>query len=170
MAIIKLSNVRICASRGLWHLCHDDNSRYGATLLLNRDDAQISRIEQAMKQAAKDKWGDKAPAIYKQLSASNKLALYADGNGLAMKPKTKSKPVCLDGKKNPTHEHTGIIYDGAYVNVILEIYAQDNKFGKRVNAQLKGVMFSRKGERIGRRTVALTLEEARTMLSFDQRT
>lgn len=42
-----------------------------------------------------------------------------------------------------------MLYSGAYVNVIFEIYAQDNKFGKRVNAQLKGIMFSKKGEALG---------------------
>jgi hypothetical protein len=38
------------------------------------------------------------------------------------------------------------IYSGAYVNASLDIWAQDNNFGKRINAQLRGVQFLRDGD------------------------
>ena len=44
------------------------------------------------------------------------------------------------------------------INVILEIYAQDNQFGKRVNASLLGVMFHSDGEAFGGGTTA-TLDD-----------
>ena len=37
------------------------------------------------------------------------------------------------------------LYAGAYVNCILRVWAQDNKHGKRINAELKVVQFVRKG-------------------------
>jgi Protein of unknown function (DUF2815) len=37
-------------------------------------------------------------------------------------------------------------YSGCYVNMIIQVWCQDNKHGKRVNAQLKCVQFVRDGE------------------------
>lgn len=38
------------------------------------------------------------------------------------------------------------IYMGAYVNASIELWAQDNGFGKRVNAQIRGLQFLRDGD------------------------
>ena len=43
-------------------------------------------------------------------------------------------------------EPSGRPYAGCYVNAVLEFWAQDNKFGKRVNATLMGVQFFRDGD------------------------
>lgn len=40
-------------------------------------------------------------------------------------------------------------YGGCYVNVSLDVWVQDNKFGRRINCQLKGVQFLREGDAFG---------------------
>ena len=37
-------------------------------------------------------------------------------------------------------------YSGCYVNVSLDIYAQDNTYGRRINCNLSGVQFYRDGD------------------------
>lgn len=43
----------------------------------------------------------------------------------------------------------GAPYGGCYVNAIIRIWAQDNKYGKRINASLESVQFLRDGEAFG---------------------
>jgi hypothetical protein len=43
---------------------------------------------------------------------------------------------------------SGKPYSGCYVNAVIELWAQDNKFGKRINASLMGVQFLRDGQRL----------------------
>jgi hypothetical protein len=43
----------------------------------------------------------------------------------------------------------GQIYSGCYVNAVIRLWAQDNKYGKRVNASLESVQFFRDGEPFG---------------------
>lgn len=40
-------------------------------------------------------------------------------------------------------------YSGCYVNATLEIWPQDNKFGRRINCNLKGLQFVKDGDAFG---------------------
>lgn len=51
-----------------------------------------------------------------------------------------------DDKGNWIEAKPGEIYSGCYVNALIQIWAQDNEHGKRLNARLKVVQFNRKGE------------------------
>jgi hypothetical protein len=59
------------------------------------------------------------------------------------------RPTVVDRAKNPTTESDGIVYAGCYVNVILDVWAQDNEWGKRINAKLLGVQFFKDGDSFG---------------------
>ena len=48
--------------------------------------------------------------------------------------------------RSPLTETDGRPYSGCYVVAIVELWAQDNSWGKRVNATLKGVQFFADGE------------------------
>ena len=48
--------------------------------------------------------------------------------------------------RSPLTEADGVIYAGCYVNASIEFWAQDNNFGKRINAQLRGVQFNGDGD------------------------
>lgn len=46
-------------------------------------------------------------------------------------------------------EQDGRPYGGCYVNLSIDVWAQDNSFGRRVNASLKGVQFHDDGDAFG---------------------
>ena len=59
-----------------------------------------------------------------------------------------SRPLVLDRKKNAITKDDELILAGIYVNGLVSLWWQDNKFGKRLNANLHAVQFFRDtGER-----------------------
>lgn len=56
------------------------------------------------------------------------------------------RPTVLDRDKTPLTEEDDKLYAGCIVNVQIRLWAQDNKFGKRINANLFAVQFVEEGE------------------------
>ena len=48
--------------------------------------------------------------------------------------------------RSPLVAADGKPYSGCHVNVIIDVWAQDNQYGKKINAQLQGIQFLRDGE------------------------
>lgn len=57
------------------------------------------------------------------------------------------KPNTISKDRSDVTEDMDVIYSGCYVNVLIRPWAQNNKWGKRVNANLLAVQFVRDGER-----------------------
>lgn len=51
--------------------------------------------------------------------------------------------------KTPVVEDDEVLYAGCYVNAIIDLWVQNNGFGKRVNANLYGIQFVKDGEQFG---------------------
>jgi hypothetical protein len=66
-----------------------------------------------------------------------------------LKASTKKRPLVIGRDQSPITESDNAVYAGCYVNAIVTIWAQNNQFGKRINAQLDGVQFNRNGEPFG---------------------
>ena len=123
---------------------------FSCTLIIPRNHPQIAEIKKAMLAVAVEKWGAKANAIYKAAEAANKLALH-DGDtkpeyegfegNLFISCRSKVKPSTYNRDRSEVIEADGIIYAGCWVNASIEWWAQDNEFGKRVNAQIRGLQF-----------------------------
>ena len=164
---ITLKNVRVAYAQGLFEARAPEGGgepKFNAAFLFDKSHPALAELSAAVQKAAVARWGEKAPEILKQLKASDRLPVH-DG---ATKPNSagyagnyfvnagnKIRPLVVD--VNPKNELTmadGKPYSGCYVNAILEIWAQDNKFGKRVNAALAGVQFVRDGERLAGGSVA----------------
>lgn len=132
-----------------------DKPSFSAALLLPPNHPQVAAIKAAIKEAAESKWGPKAAAHLKALEAANKTALH-DGNAkteyagfegnLFVSARNPARPTVIDRDKSPLTQSDGKPYAGCYVNVVLEFWAQDNSYGKRVNATLMGVQFLKDGE------------------------
>lgn len=128
---------------------------FSSSFIIDKNDPQIKTIEAAQAEVAKAKWGAKADAILKQMKASDKLALH-DGDTKAqydgfegnmfISSRTKTRPLTLGRDKSPLTEADGVLYSGCFVNVSLELWAQDNSYGKRINAQLGGIQFHSGGD------------------------
>ncbi len=115
----------------------------------------IDQLEDAIAQVAKDKWGAKADAVLTKLKSTDKLALHdgdtkADYDGFPgnqyVSARSKTRPTVIDRDRTPLAESDGRPYAGCYVNASIELWAQDNNYGKRINAQLRGVQFVADGE------------------------
>lgn len=129
--------------------------RFSVVALLSPDHPQVKAIESAITQVAKEKWGAKADAVLKQIKAQDRTALH-DGDlketyegfagNLYVSAANKSRPLILNRDKTPLTEEDGVIYAGCYANVSIELWAQDNNYGKRINASLRGIQFFKDGD------------------------
>jgi hypothetical protein len=128
---------------------------FSASFLLAPTHKQIKELETAMKALAKEKWGAKGDAVYKAMESSDKLCLH-DGDAKAeyegfegnkfVSSRSKVRPSVFDGQRAELTEADGKPYSGCFVNASIELWAQDNSYGKRINAQLRGVQFLRDGD------------------------
>ena len=128
---------------------------FSASLLIDPADPQVEGVNAAIDATAREKWGAKAEAILKQMRAADKVCLH-DGDlkasydgfpgNLFISARNPLRPTVLNRDKTPLVEADGKPYAGCYVNVVLELWAQDNNFGKRVNATLMGVQFVDDGD------------------------
>jgi hypothetical protein len=135
-----------------------DKPAFSASLIIGKNDPQVKAIEAAIEQAAADKFGPKAAAMLKTLRAGDKTCLhngdtkaqYAGFEGnLFVSARNPSRPLVVNRDKTPVTQQDGVVYGGCYVNALLEIWAQDNAYGKRVNATLMGIQFVKDGEAFG---------------------
>lgn len=163
---VKLNNVRIAYAQGLFEPRAPEGggeAKYNAAFLFAKDHEAKKIMSDAVVAVATEKWKDKAMEVLAQLKAADKLPVH-DGDlkktsqgyagNLYMNAGNKIRPLVVDEKRAPLTQADGKPYSGSYVNVIVEVWAQDNKFGKRVNASLQGVQFIRDGERLAGGSVA----------------
>lgn len=154
---IRLSNVRL-AFPVLFEaktVNGEGKPAFSASFLLDPADPQVQAINNAIEQVAKEKWGARADAILKQLRSQDKTALH-DGDiksnyeGFAgrmyVSARSTARPLVIDKDKTPLTERDGRPYAGCYVNASIDLWAQDNNYGKRINASLRGVQFLRDGD------------------------
>lgn len=119
--------------------------------------------EEVFSLVAKEKWGAKADATLKAIKAKGDLCLHdgaekADYSGFDgnqyVSARNKARPTVLDRDKTTLTQADGKPYAGCYVNASFDVWPQDNGFGKRINASLLGVQFSKDGEAFGGSRVA----------------
>jgi len=152
---------------------NDGAPRFSGTWLIAKNDPQVKTIMAAMKAAARGKWGSKADIQMKQLAQMDRLALhdgdlktdssgetldgYADHFYVNSGTKQDAPPIVYsadgtridDPAKRAAHVD-GIPYNGCYCHVRINMWAQDNQWGRRVNAGLLAVVFAEDGESFGK--------------------
>lgn len=128
---------------------------FSAAFILTPDHPSIKELQAAIEKVGEAKWGAKWPAVKKGMEAQDKTALHngdskADYEGYEgnffVSARNKTRPVVIDRDKTPLVEADGKPYAGCYVNASIELWAQDNNYGKRINASLRGVQFLKDGE------------------------
>lgn len=165
MTVVTLRNVRLSFPAVFKPQAYGDgNPAYGAKLIVEPNSANVEAIRKVIREAAKTQWGDKADAIVKQLTADKKSAwsegpyrnkdgdVYDgfEGNYFLSTRSEKLRPTALDRNKQPVTEADNVIYGGCYVDASVDIYMQDSpKWGRRINAVLRGVRFVRDGDAFG---------------------
>jgi hypothetical protein len=154
---VKLNNVRLAFPQ-LFEATTVNNEgkpAYSATFILPPNHADVKIIQEAIDKIADEKWGLKAPEIVKALRAGGKVAMrngdekssYSGFAGnLYIAARNAVRPTVIDANKSPLTVADGRPYAGCYVNAVVDLWAQDNAYGKRINASLSGVQFLRDGD------------------------
>ena len=139
---------------------------YGCTLIVDpANEALVKALDVAMLKTAIAKWGQAEGATtFKALMAKDRTAFKhgprTDGSGmpyqgfdgmysLSTRAQAAQKPLVLDRNRQPGSVEQGTVYSGCYVNARVAFWAQDNKFGRRINCQILGVQFVKDGDSFG---------------------
>ena len=164
---VTLKDVRVAYAQGLFEARAPEGGgepKFNAAFLFPRTHEAVKILSDAITKVATEKWAAKAGDMLKQLKAADRLPVH-DGNtkptsagyegNLFINAGNKIKPLVVDTNPQVVLSMAdGKPYSGSYVNAIVEIWAQDNKYGKRVNAALSGVQFVRDGERLAGGSIA----------------
>jgi hypothetical protein len=140
---------------------------YGAKFPIKPNSEQHKAIEAAILAEATEAWKDKAASVLKMLEEDGKVAFTKkvyrskktgeayqgfEGTHYLSTRNAKTQPSVynaygdeVDGKANIERD----AFSGAVVNASIEIWAQDNKWGRRINCSLRGVMLTGEGENFG---------------------
>lgn len=181
--IITLANVRIAFAQGIFTAKAfndgDGPAKYSCNFILDDDDPQVARLSKAITKKIKDE----LKGVHIQESklclqdGINKGEYEGFGEGtmfVSCSEKTRPTVMARDGK-TPVAEADGLIYSGCYVNAQISLWAQNNQWGKRINANLVAVQYIREGEAFGGRSESfsegsfedLTEEEVEESEEFD---
>lgn len=170
---IKLNNVRLSYPNLFEPKAGPEGGdpKYSASFLLHEKDnaAEIKTMSDAILSAATAQWGagnvkwHNGQIAVKQANgkvATVKVCLrngsekpdtagYGDGI-MFFSASNKMQPAVVDKNPNVRLEKTsGKPFAGCYVNAAIRLWAQDNNFGRRINAQLQAVQFHADGESFG---------------------
>lgn len=147
--------------------------RYGADFLMDPQGAQFQKVWAAIQAVAVEKWKEHAQTVLGMIQPDRKLRCYGMGTeridsktfkpyngyeGQAYLSASNTDPMQIfdqNGQEVDLRNTmvwkslAGKIYGGCYVNVAIEIWAQENAHGRGIRAKLLGIQFLRDGEAFG---------------------
>ena len=157
MQKIQLKNVRLSFPSIFNRATFDGvDGKYEATFLISKDDVKTKKaLDDAIaKLIASAKVKVPADKICLKDGDFSEYDGYADN--WSLKASTSKRPTLIDRDKTPLVEADGKPYAGCYVNAIIDLWLQNNKYGKRINANLYGIQFVGDGEAFGVGNVDVT--------------
>lgn len=171
--IIRLENVRLAFPQLFEAKARSDDKPndkvFGAAFLFPEANPEVlvtphegakyrAKLQDIIKKVADEKWGVKAGEVLKGAKINNKICL-KNGDGKAeyegyagnyyINANNKTRPTLVrtvNGANVTCTQEDGVIYAGCYGHVSLDIWAQDNKYGKGINASLRGFQFVKDGD------------------------
>jgi len=140
---------------------------YGAKFPIKPNSEQQKAIEAAIREEAVAEWKDKADSVLSMLAEDNKLCFvkkvyrskktgepyagFEDAHYLSTR-NSKTQPTVYNEYGEAVTGKSDIerkAFSGAIVNASVEVWAQDNKWGRRVNCSLRGIMLTGEGQSLG---------------------
>lgn len=141
---------------------------FNMKLVIDPKDPIVAELDKAILAVAKDKWGPKAQQILDNMTKTGKKPdvpfvkePYKNRDGdvydgfegkyyLTASAKETAPPLVVDrGKHEVKQGFPEAPYSGCYVNGSVELWAQDNSFGRAIRCQVKLVQFAGDGEAFG---------------------
>lgn len=129
----------------------ESTGKFEATFILDKKEHAkvIAEIEAVIGKLQKDELKGKVASDKVCLKDGDEMDRPEYAGKMTIKASTKKRPLVINRDKTPISEDDNIVYAGCYVNGIVTLWAQNNQYGKRINAQLDGVQFVRDGEPFG---------------------
>lgn len=162
---IKLSNVRLSFPALHRPKAGPDGGepKFSATFLLDKktDAAQIKQLQDAIDSLIASELKGKRPKGVCLHDGSEKPE--TDGYGdsvMYVSASSKTRVPLVDRNLTPLTEDDNKPYAGCYVNASIRLWAQDNQYGKRINAALRAVQFVKDGNSFGEGSVDVEREFA----------
>jgi hypothetical protein len=154
--IVKLKNVRLSFPALFKAKAFNEGTpKFSCVLLLDKkkNAAEIEAIERAIDEVIEEKWPKGRPKNMKPSclhdgDEKEDTDGYGDKVMYVSASSVKRVPV-VGADMSPLTEEDGKPYAGCFVNASIRLWAQDNEWGKRVNAQLRAVQFFKDGEPFG---------------------
>lgn len=154
-AIVRLRGARLSFPALFEPKSFDGNeaqARYSATFLIEKDSEDAKNMKEAIKAVIKMGLDGRNPGpervCLRDGAVKDHLDGYGEGVYFIAASNSKRVPV-VDLDLTQLSAEDGKPYAGCYVNATIRLWAQDNKYGKRVNANLRTVQFARDGEPFG---------------------
>lgn len=125
---------------------------YSATFIMDKkaNAKEIEAIKVGIAKIANESFKGKTPAKVCLRDGAEKADMDGYGDGVMFtSARSEQRQVVVDNKKLPMDERDGRMHAGCYVNAVIRLWAQDNKFGKRINASLGPVQYVRPGKAFG---------------------
>jgi hypothetical protein len=129
----------------------EDTGKYEATFILDKVEhaETIKGIQSHIDHLLKTELKGKIPSDKICLKDGDESGRPEFAGKMTIKASTKRRPLVINRDKSPITAEDNIVYAGCYVHAIISLWAQQNSYGKRINASLDGVQFARDGEPFG---------------------
>lgn len=132
-----------------WGLNEGDTKKYSAKLLLDKRThaADIKALAQHLIKMQTEAFKGRIPndKLFLRDGAESGKEGMADYYSIAASE--DKAPDVINRDKSRINEEDDVVYAGCYVNALIRPWVQNNKFGKRINANLLAVQFVKDGER-----------------------
>jgi hypothetical protein len=143
----------------------DAKGSYSATFILDKKSnaKEIAEIKRAIDGLVKETFKGKHPGANRVCLRDGAEKEGTDGYGpdvMFISARTDKRPQVVARDLTPLTEDDGKPYAGCYVYATIEVWGQDNQYGKRVNAKLRAVQFFKDGSPFGEASIDVNKEFA----------
>ena len=150
---IKLNNVRLSFPSLFQRASFQgDTGKFESTFLLDKKTHAdlITSIKKNINDGIKTNLkGAKVPADKLCFKDGDDFEYDGYAGCMSFKASNNKRPMVIDKDKTTLTEDDNKLYAGCYVNAVVELWFQNNNYGKRVNANLLGVQFFKDGDPFG---------------------
>jgi hypothetical protein len=144
--------------------------RWSATALIPANSLLKGQVDAALREVAKEKWEKKWQSYFENIITDAKACCLVDGKRkpdyegyvghfalTAHRQLEKGRPLVMDKDKSPIYKADNtlyegkavVLYSGCFVNMQVELWAQDNDNGKALRASLLGIQKYKDGDSFG---------------------